>query len=180
MVQIRRTIKSIKIDADKCNGCRMCESICSAFHSIPQYGTVNPARSRIRIFWCEEKDIYVPIKAGKNTEAPCSGRVTTEISGKQYGECSFCRRACPARDLFHEPDSGLPLECDMCGEPMPEEPMCVKFCKSEALTYEEREEEVTEAEEARLQEMEVGLQSMIDRHGFQKIVDAVARLSKKE
>ena len=43
---------------------------------------------------------------------------------------------------FKEPDSGLPLKCDMCeGE---EEPLCVKWCLVDALTYEEREEEVEE------------------------------------
>jgi benzoyl-CoA reductase subunit BamC len=149
MVKRIRKIKYIKIDADKCTGCRMCESICAAYHAIPKYSTVNPARSRIRIFWCEDKDIYVPVKAGKHTDVECTGRMTTKINGKEYGECSFCRQACPSRDLFHEPDSNLPLECDMCGEPMPEKPLCVKFCKSDALIYEEKEieEEVEEEEE---------------------------------
>ncbi len=75
--------------------------------------------------------------------------MTTKIKEKEYGDCSFCRQACPARDLFHEPDSKLPLQCDMCGEPMPEEPLCVKFCKPDALTYAEKEieEEVEEEEE---------------------------------
>ncbi len=76
------------------------------------------------------------------------------VKGKEYGECSFCRQACPSRELFHEPDSKLSLACDMCGEPMPEEPLCVKWCRPDALTYGEKEieEEVEEEEEEEKEE----------------------------
>ena len=42
------------------------------------------------------------------------GRDKYIIDGKEYEECDFCRAVCPSRDLFKEPDSGLPLKCDMC------------------------------------------------------------------
>jgi len=127
----------------------MCESICAGYHADPKYSIINPARSRIRIFWDEENDLYVPVLAGKYTDVECNGRITTTIKEKEYGECSFCRQSCPSRDLFREPDSDLPLQCDMCGEPMPEEPLCVKVCDPDALTYAEKEieEEVEEEEE---------------------------------
>ncbi|GAJ04172.1 unnamed protein product [marine sediment metagenome] len=151
-----RTIKYIKIDADKCTGCRACEVVCSAYHAEPKYSIVNPARSRIQVFKREEDDLYVPVRAGKYTEVECIGRGKTTINEKEYGECSFCRQACPARDLFHEPDSKLPLECDMCGEPMPEGgPLCVQWCETEALTYDEKEIEEEIEEEEELEEVEV-------------------------
>ena len=56
-----RIIKTIKIDADKCTGCRACEVICAAYHAEPKYSIVNPARSRIQVFRCELDDLYVPI-----------------------------------------------------------------------------------------------------------------------
>ena len=136
-----KVVKMIKIDADKCSGCRSCETICAAFHAEPQYSIVNSERSRIRIFRDEENDLYVPIIAGAYTDVECNGHTATTIKGKEYGECSFCRQSCPSRDLFKEPDSGLPLKCDMCGEPMPEVPMCVKWCLADALVYVEREED---------------------------------------
>ena len=75
--------------------------------------------------------------------AECAGRDKYTIDGKEYDECAFCRASCPSREEFKEPDSGLPLKCDMCeGE---EEPLCVKWCVVDALIYEEREEEVEEA-----------------------------------
>src|SRR4030066_116583 len=45
----KKIVKSIKIDLDKCNGCRSCEVICSALHAAPGYSSNNPARSRIRV-----------------------------------------------------------------------------------------------------------------------------------
>jgi benzoyl-CoA reductase subunit BamC len=100
------------------------------------------------------------------------------IDGKEYDECDFCRASCPSRTLFKEPDSGLPLKCDACeSDPPLSEPMCVQWCLSDALTYEEREEE--EEEEEKLEEMEIGLESMADKYGLEKIIDTVARMSKK-
>jgi benzoyl-CoA reductase subunit BamC len=173
-----KIIKTIKIDLDKCNGCRACEVACSAFHASPRYSSNNPARSRIRVVHDPLRDVYVPIRAGDYTPAECTGRHTYTINGKEYDECSFCGVSCPSRDIFKEPDSGLPLKCDMCeSDPPLAEPMCVQWCLVDALTYEEREEEAEE--EVKLEDMEIGLESMVDKYGLQKVMDAVARMSKR-
>jgi benzoyl-CoA reductase subunit BamC len=106
------------------------------------------------------------------------GRDKYVIDGKEYDECDFCRAACPSRTLFKEPDSGLPLKCDMCEDNLPEKPLCVQWCLNDALTYEEREEEVEE--EVKLDELEVGLESLVDKYGLQKVMDTVTRMSKTE
>ncbi len=174
MAKIKKKIKTIKIDADKCNGCRGCEIVCSAFHSAPKYSGINPARSRIQILRHPIKDIWLPVFAGEYTPAECMGRDKYIIDGKEYDECGFCRAACPSRDIFKEPDSGLPLKCDMCeNNPPLEKPKCVEWCLNEVLTYEEREEEVEEQEE--MDKAEAGLTSMIDKYGLEKVVDIVAR-----
>jgi len=171
----KKIIKTIKIDADKCNGCRACEVICSAFHAQPKYSSNNPARSRIRIIRYPLKDIYVPVYAGEYTAAECMGRDKYVLDGKEYEECAFCRASCPSRDIFKEPDSGLPLKCDMCeGE---EEPLCVKWCLVDALTYEEREEDVEDVEAPK--ELDVGLDSLAQKYGVQELMDAVERMSMK-
>ena len=173
----KKTVKTISIDVDKCNGCRACEVICSAFHAEPKYSSNNPARSRIRVIRDPMRDMYVPVYAGEYTVAECAGRDKYTIDGKEYDECAFCRASCPSRDEFKEPDSGLPVKCDMCeGE---EEPMCVKWCISDALTVEEREED-TEAEEVEQEDLEIGLESLADKHGLQKIKDVLARLAEKD
>jgi benzoyl-CoA reductase subunit BamC len=169
----KKIIKTIKIDVDKCNGCRACEVICSSFHASPKYSSNNPARSRIRIIREPLRDIYVPVYAGEYTMAECAGRDKYTIDGKEYDECSFCRASCPSREEFKEPDSGLPLKCDMCeGE---DEPLCVKWCLVDALTLEEREEEVEAQEE--MEDLEIGLESLADKFGMQTIMDTLARMS---
>lgn len=172
----KKIVKTIKVDVDKCNGCRACEVACSAFHAAPRYSSNNPARSRIRVIREPLKDIYVPVYAGENARAECMGRDKYVIDGKEYEECAFCRAACPSRDLFKEPDSGLPLKCDMCeSDPELEKPLCVQWCLVDALTYEEREEEAEE--EAKPGDVEVGVESLVDQYGLEKVIDTVTRLS---
>jgi benzoyl-CoA reductase subunit BamC len=172
----KKIVKIIKVDLDKCNGCRACEVVCSAFHSLPKYSSNNPARSRIRVVQDPIRDVYVPIRAGDYTPAECTGRHTYTINGKEYDECSFCGVSCPSRELFKEPDSGLPLKCDMCeSDPPLDEPMCVKWCLADALTYEEREEDAEEEEKR--EEMEIGLEALANKYGLQKMMDTIARMS---
>jgi len=175
MSKVKKIVELIKIDLDKCNGCRACEVICSSFHATPKYSSNNPARSRIRLIRDTLRDVYLPVYAGAYVAAECMGRDKYVIDGKEYDECDFCRASCPSRDIFKEPDSGLPLKCDMCEDE--EEPLCVKWCLAKALTYEERDEEVEE--EVKLGEMELGLKSLIDKYGLQKLADSVARMSQK-
>ena len=172
----KKIVKIIKVDIDKCYGCRACEVACSAFHASPKYSSNNPARSRIRVIHEPLRDVYVPIRAGDYTPAECTGRHTYTINEKEYDECSFCGVSCPARDVFKEPDSGLPLKCDMCeSDPPLAEPTCVQWCLADALTYEEREEEAEEEEKR--EEMEIGLESLANKYGLQKIMDTIARMS---
>ena len=173
----KKIIKEIKVDLDKCIGCRACEIACSAFHALPKYSSINPSRARIRVVVDELNDVYVPIRAGDYTPAECNGRHSYTINGKEYTECSFCGVSCPARDYFKEPDSGLPLKCDMCeSDPPLDEPLCVQVCRPNALTYVEREEEIEDEEEPR-EELEIGLEALADKFGLDKIVDTLSRMS---
>jgi benzoyl-CoA reductase subunit BamC len=171
-----KTVKEIKVDIDKCTGCCACEMACSAFHAKPKYSSINPARSRIRVVSNELNDEYVPIRAGDYTPSECNGRHAYTINGKEYSECSFCRASCASRDYFYEPDSGLPLKCDMCEDVPPlAEPLCVQVCGTDALTYVEREVERAEEPDMRGQ-MEIGLDSLIAQYGIEEVT---ARLNQK-
>jgi benzoyl-CoA reductase subunit BamC len=64
----------------------------------------------------------------------------------------------------------------MCeNDPPLDEPMCVKACPHDALVYEEREEkgEVSQMRD----ELEIGLEALSKKHGRQKVMDAIARMS---
>jgi len=179
MAKIKKKIKTITIDADKCNGCRGCEIICSAYHATPRYSSNNPARSRIQIITNRLENKWLPVFAGEYAPAECMGRDKYLIDGKMYDECDFCRAVCPSRDLFKEPDSGLPLKCDMCeSDPPLEKPKCVEWCLNDVLIYEEREEEVEE--EVKMEDIEIGLASLVNKYGMNKVIDTVARMSKKD
>ena len=122
------------------------------------------------------KNIWLPVFAGEYAPAECMGRDKYLIDGKEYEECAFCRASCPSRDFFKEPDSGLPLKCDMCGDdPTLTKPMCVQKCLNEVLIYEEREEEVEEGVE--MEKVEAGLGPLIDKFGMEKVINTVARMS---
>jgi len=145
---------------------------------VPKYSILNPARSRIHVVIDELRDVFVPIRAGEYTQAECNGRNIYIIEGKEYSECSFCGASCPSRDLFKEPDSGLPLKCDMCeDEPPLEKPMCVQACVFEALTYVERQEE-EKKEEEKPGETEIGLETLVKKYGLKTVQDTLARLAK--
>ncbi len=175
----KKVIKTIRIDVDKCNGCRACEVICSSFHATPRYSSNNPERARIRVIHYPLRDLYVPVYAGEYVAAECAGRDKYVIDGKEYDECSFCRASCPSREVFKEPDSGLPLKCDMCeSDPTLTEPMCVQWCLADALVYEAREEEISEDETR--EEVEIGLEAMAHKHGWQKVLETAARLAEKD
>ncbi len=178
----KKKVKVIKIDADKCSGCRACEAACAAIHAEPRYSSVNPAKSRIYVYWDPIRNLFVPVYGGPYVEAECLGRDKYVINEKEYDECMFCRAtACPSRDIFKDPDSGLPLRCDMCEvDPTLEEPMCVQVCYIDALVYEEREEEVEE--EVKVEDLEIGLDFLINKYGMDKVAETLSRIaaSKRE
>lgn len=116
----------IKIDYTKCCGCKLCEVACSLQHT----GSINPWRSRIRVFVTEE--FCLPVIAGPYTDAACNSKAVIIIDGKEVDECVVCRASCPSKSAFKEPGTAIPLKCDFCGEPP--DPQCVKWCAAEALT----------------------------------------------
>lgn len=175
-----KIVKEIKVDTKKCVGCKACELACSAFHATPKYSSINPARSRIMVVMDETQDIFVPIRSGEYTQAECNGRNRYVIDGKEYDECTFCPASCPSRSAFREPDSGLPLKCDMCeNDPPLKQPMCVEACTFEALTYSEREVQVSEEKEQVKQgDMELAYEVLVKKFGKKKVIDTFSRLSK--
>ncbi len=175
-----KIVKEIKVDIDLCTGCCACEMACSAYHAKPRYSSINPSLARIRVVSDELNDEYVPIRAGDYTPAECNGRHTYMINGKEYSECSFCGAACPSRDYFIEPDSGLPLKCDMCESVPPlAEPLCVEVCEADALTYVEREVARDEKPEEKRGEIEIGLELLVNQHGLEAVIEGLNQMSKK-
>jgi benzoyl-CoA reductase subunit BamC len=179
----KKIIRQIKVDINKCTGCRSCEMACSALHAVPKYSHLNPARSRIRVYMDEVRDLYVPVRAGAYTQTGCEGRNRYTLDGKEYPECSFCQASCPSRNHFKEPDTGLPLKCDMCAsEPSLSEPLCVQVCRFDALTYEEKSEKPANDETRKdmdLKTLTSACESLVQKHGGKKVMEKFLQLSKR-
>jgi benzoyl-CoA reductase subunit BamC len=138
---------------------------------------VNPSRSRIRVVADEIKDEYVPVRAGNLTRTECDGRHYYQINDKQYSECSFCRAACPSRDYFTEPDSGLPLKCDMCeDEPALAEPLCVTVCEPGCLTYQVKEVSAEVDEIAQREVLQRGLEILVNQYGIEQVIEKAKKV----
>jgi benzoyl-CoA reductase subunit BamC len=179
--QATKIVKEIKVDIDLCTGCCACEMACSAYHAKPRYSSVNPSLSRIRVVSDQLNDEYVPIRAGDYTATECNGRHVYKINGKDYSECSFCRSSCPSRDYFFEPDSGLPLKCDMCESvPALDEPLCVSVCHTDALTYVEREVEPDEKPQEKRGDIEIGLEMLVNQYGVEAVFDGLNQMPKAQ
>jgi len=119
----------IKIDHNKCTGCRHCEVACS----LNRLATaVNPKRARIRVI--QEGDRFFPVISGPFTDASCNIKVDIKFGNHVYDQCDLCRAVCPHKSmLFKEPGDEKPIQCDFCGIEAPG-PSCVRWCTSGALT----------------------------------------------
>jgi len=119
-------MQRIKIDPNKCTGCRQCELACSLKH---KENTVNPKRARIRVF--RVNGYFIPVIAGQYTDAACNTKCVVDTQWGLIDLCVICRASCPQKPVFYEPDTGFHLKCDFCGTPP--NPTCVKTCNSGAL-----------------------------------------------
>jgi benzoyl-CoA reductase subunit BamC len=120
-------MKRLKIDYEICIGCRRCEVACSLKH-YP--GSVNPEKSRIRVFIAD--DHFYPVVAGPFNDAECTSKNVISIQGRQYDACVICRASCPIKPWFKEPETQVALKCDFCGDPP--DPNCVRWCPCAAIT----------------------------------------------
>ena len=106
-------MKKIKIDMDKCTGCRVCEVICSLIHGG---GTINPRNSPIRVFRDDEEGVILPLISGALNQIEYVKAPVLTIDGKKCNAVQFW-------SLFKPSE----LECNFCGN-------CVKWCVTDALT----------------------------------------------
>ena len=105
-------MKRIRVEMDKCTGCRICEAICSLIHSD---GTINPRNSYIRIFKDDEEGINFPIIYGTSNQIDYVKAPVLTIDGKGCNIMQFL-------SLFKPSE----FECNFCGN-------CVRWCVTGAL-----------------------------------------------
>jgi carbon-monoxide dehydrogenase iron sulfur subunit len=127
----------IVIDHHKCDGCKICEQICTFSH----YQEFNPKRSRIKVVQDIREGISMPKTCNQCRECieVCpEGAIYRNndlgavcLDEKKCTGCEICIQSCPQGVLSKDPISGFINICDFCGG----EPQCVGWCPEKALQF---------------------------------------------
>ena len=131
--------KVLVIDQEKCTGCRLCELVCSVFHT----GASNPSRSRIRVIKWESTGTYLPMTC-QSCEKPFCVEVCPAKACHRDAEsgivvidkekcigCKTCIIACPFGAPSFDKVEHVTIKCDQCNG----DPQCVRFCDVGAIKY---------------------------------------------
>ncbi len=125
----------IHVDISKCTGCRMCETVCSFYHS----GAVNRHTARIKVVNLYASGIDGPVVCTQCKERYCMDCPSHAISIGPLGQvivsptlctlCQKCQTNCPigAIEIFND----IVYVCDLCGG----SPKCTEACTEGAITY---------------------------------------------
>ena len=134
-----RSKEIIHCDPDKCNGCEVCEYVCSWYHG----GEINWKRSRIRAVKIEP--IYsIAITCRKCDEPACKSACPRDaisqnaagvihIDKDKCNGCGWCVEACEFGVMKLQQDTRLAFCCDYCEDL--DGLKCVELCPKEALSY---------------------------------------------
>ena len=138
-------VKMLKVDYEKCTGCRACEMVCSLVHS----GECNPRKSNIHnvnlnnegfvsimCFHCDDPlcGKTCPVNAiHKDLE---TGLVT--IDEDRCVGCKLCVLSCPFGNMCFSSEKHRPFKCDLCGG----DPQCVVYCSTKAINYVSIEDDI--------------------------------------
>lgn len=129
-------MKKIKVEQERCTGCRLCETVCSLSHE----GKLNLTVSRIQVDPSSESE-YQPKTCRQCQNCPPSeicptgafqwnketGVVT--IVEEKCDQCGLCISECPFASVFET--NGRILVCDICGGG----PRCVEVCQKQAIVF---------------------------------------------
>ncbi len=131
--------KILKVNHERCTGCRLCELVCAVRHS----GVSNPMRSRIRVVKWEAEGTSVPVSCQQCEDAPCAAACPRKALSRDdarglvtldYDLCIGCRTCvgvCPFGAMHYDAIARRVVKCDLCEG----EPQCVRFCEIKAVEF---------------------------------------------
>lgn len=130
--------KFIASDPEKCDGCGVCELVCSASKD----NAFNPRTSRIKTVKIEP--LIDAALACRLCEKPACVRCCPQNALKQDAEtgviivdevrcdgCGWCVEVCDFGALTLHPDKKIVVVCDLCEG----DPICTKLCPRQALEF---------------------------------------------
>lgn len=128
--------KAIFADPTKCNGCGICELVCTEYHE-KNYGLKT---SRIRVVRIGDT-IRMAMTCRFCEKPPCVASCPRDVLRQEENTgviivdedkcngCGWCFVACDLGSIFFHPTRKAPILCDLCDD----EPLCIKACQKEAL-----------------------------------------------
>ena len=135
--------KILMVDVNACNGCRICEVVCS----FEKEKASAPTKSRIRILRVDEAGVDVPGVCQHCESPPCADICPMDaiardpktegvvLNQERCIGCRACTFVCPYGAISLDVDKQVMIKCDLCGG----EPQCAKYCPKGALVYERSE-----------------------------------------
>jgi len=129
-------MKRIITRAERCTGCRLCESVCALFNEKVN----DPSRSRIRIVKKHSLGLSAPVVCHQCKKPSCAKTCPVEAIKKNPDGlvwidqelcigCEACVSACPFGMMIALPEKVV--KCELCGG----DPQCVKYCATRAIEY---------------------------------------------
>jgi len=136
---------NLRVDSEKCCGCRICEMACSMVH----LGLFNPRKAFLRIEMdrlpkveTKASEIDVPIVCLQCDPAPCAeacpegaiGKAATGawiVDKEKCTGCGLCVDACSLGMISVKGQEEFARKCDLCEG----KPLCVVYCPTGALTF---------------------------------------------
>ncbi len=135
----QRLHKIIVCDIEKCNGCGICEYVCS----VTKEKVINPKKSRIRVLRIEP---FLNIAlACRKCEKPTCERACPKKAVKVLSDgsividkdkcdgCGWCIETCEFGAMRLHLENRIVFACDFCNDLGG--PQCVEYCPKKALKY---------------------------------------------
>ncbi|MEM2981091.1 MAG: 4Fe-4S dicluster domain-containing protein [Thermoproteota archaeon] len=134
-----RLRKIIVCDPDRCNGCRICEYVCS----FSSEGVLNIKKSRIRVVRIEPF-VNIAVTCRKCEDPPCVKACPRDalkqkpngiivVDENKCNGCGWCIEVCPFGVVRLHLDKRKIVICDYCEKHGSLK--CVEYCPKDALKY---------------------------------------------
>ncbi len=132
----------IVVDATKCVGCRVCESVCSLVNE----GEANPSKARIKVVRNTMDSLVpncIPVLCQQCETSSCELVCPAHaISRNAYGAlivdeekclgCKLCEIACPNGAITVNAEKHISMKCNLCVN-AGGDPQCAKHCYRQAI-----------------------------------------------
>jgi anaerobic carbon-monoxide dehydrogenase iron sulfur subunit len=131
--------RRIVLDHTLCTNCRLCSVVCS----VKKERVSDPSQARVQVVADEMAGVFLPVFCRHCEDPPCAEVCPVEaisrdeasglvvLNEKECIGCEECVSACPYGGATWHAQNEKVLRCDQCDG----DPECVKFCFSQALTF---------------------------------------------